>query len=91
MAHERSTIDICQECHEQVRGSQYFPDTERMGECDRCGQLALIARVRKDECDLTEQYPNQAFAEGVTRTLTGNLVVRPRVVLDYDHSEDPAF
>lgn len=55
MAYERKTIDICQTCHEDVRGDQYFPDAERVGVCDRCGaESVLIARVRRDECDFSK-------------------------------------
>jgi len=53
---ERKTIDLCQPCHEQVRGWDYFPYyANRVGKCERCGNEELIARVRKDECDLTEE------------------------------------
>lgn len=56
MTRERKTIDICQDCHEQVRGNEYFPDAERYGACGLCGSDALIARVRKDECAGLAEY-----------------------------------
>jgi hypothetical protein len=52
MGKPRLTIDICQLCHEKVRGWDYFPNTYRYDTCDLCGDYGLVARVRKDECDL---------------------------------------
>lgn len=57
MKRERVTIDLCQTCHEQVRGWDYFPDSAEVnGPCQLCGdEYSIVARVRKDECDLPEK------------------------------------
>ena len=56
MKRERKTIDLCQDCHEKVRDSEYFPSAERYEACGLCGQTALVARVSKDECAGLAEY-----------------------------------
>lgn len=41
--------DVCQDCWEQVRATEYFPESYRYGTCIMCWNAALVARVSMRE------------------------------------------
>ena len=61
----RHTSNLCQSCFYEARREQYFPDTDRWGDCCACGDQGFIARVRKAE------------AQRVAASLYGDPLDRP--------------
>jgi hypothetical protein len=44
-AADRHAVDLCQDCWQELIPDQYAPFMDRMNECYRCGEYALVTRT----------------------------------------------